>query len=109
MYEVFAAVVGGLLARDQPRLLQPLQRDHRGRFAHADAFAEFALGDAILAPQLTQETPLPRRNIVRQRAALEQPREGTKDNAREVADRSEERRVGKECVSTCRSRWSRDH
>src|SRR3546814_13080570 len=22
---------------------------------------------------------------------------------------SEERRVGKECVSTCRSRWSRDH
>src|SRR3546814_18081505 len=24
-------------------------------------------------------------------------------------DRSEERRVGKECVSTCRSRWSRDH
>src|SRR3546814_5869295 len=25
------------------------------------------------------------------------------------SDRSEERRVGKECVSTCRSRWSRDH
>src|SRR3546814_12378533 len=25
------------------------------------------------------------------------------------ADRSEERRVGKECVSTCRSRWSPDH
>src|SRR3546814_14973247 len=24
-------------------------------------------------------------------------------------DRSEERRVGKECVSTCRSRWSRSH
>src|SRR3546814_16165589 len=23
--------------------------------------------------------------------------------------RSEERRVGKECVSTCRSRWSRSH
>src|SRR3546814_17274085 len=26
-----------------------------------------------------------------------------------VAFRSEERRVGKECVSTCRSRWSPDH
>src|SRR3546814_14670895 len=26
--------------------------------------------------------------------------------ARGVLDRSEERRVGKECVSTCRSRWS---
>src|SRR3546814_1670831 len=25
------------------------------------------------------------------------------------ASRSEERRVGKECVSTCRSRWSRYH
>src|SRR3546814_19160528 len=27
----------------------------------------------------------------------------------EKAERSEERRVGKECVSTCRSRWSPDH
>src|SRR3546814_3321625 len=27
----------------------------------------------------------------------------------EVTDRSEERRVGKECVSTCRSRWSPQH
>src|SRR3546814_10910332 len=27
----------------------------------------------------------------------------------ENADRSEERRVGKECVSTCRSRWSPYH
>src|SRR3546814_15992822 len=26
-----------------------------------------------------------------------------------VASRSDERRVGKECVSTCRSRWSPDH
>src|SRR3546814_20016345 len=27
----------------------------------------------------------------------------------ELQVRSEERRVGKECVSTCRSRWSRSH
>src|SRR3546814_17654370 len=27
----------------------------------------------------------------------------------ELEDRSEERRVGKECVSTCRSRWSPYH
>src|SRR3546814_16896884 len=27
----------------------------------------------------------------------------------ENVGRSEERRVGKECVSTCRSRWSPDH
>src|SRR3546814_15857942 len=31
----------------------------------------------------------------------------TKDNA--IVGRSEERRVGKECVSTCRSRWSPYH
>ena len=29
--------------------------------------------------------------------------------AEEEAQRSEERRVGKECVSTCRSRWSTYH
>src|SRR3546814_1427753 len=29
--------------------------------------------------------------------------------ARDRELRSEERRVGKECVSTCRSRWSPDH
>src|SRR3546814_8834127 len=30
-------------------------------------------------------------------------------DAAEAWNRSEERRVGKECVSTCRSRWSPDH
>src|SRR3546814_9566868 len=30
-------------------------------------------------------------------------------NAMRVWERSEERRVGKECVSTCRSRWSPYH
>src|SRR3546814_11097167 len=29
--------------------------------------------------------------------------------AERIGDRSEERRVGKECVSTCRSRWSPYH
>src|SRR3546814_14136284 len=31
------------------------------------------------------------------------------NNAPGCVVRSEERRVGKECVSTCRSRWSPDH
>src|SRR3546814_18575054 len=30
-------------------------------------------------------------------------------NKGDVAWRSEERRVGKECVSTCRSRWAHEH
>src|SRR3546814_13636835 len=29
-----------------------------------------------------------------------------REKLEEIAERSEERRVGKECVSTCRSRWS---
>src|SRR3546814_20299383 len=31
------------------------------------------------------------------------------DRLTRIDDRSEERRVGKECVSTCRSRWSPYH
>src|SRR3546814_18208641 len=34
---------------------------------------------------------------------------GPLSSAASVARRSEERRVGKECVSTCRSRWSPSH
>src|SRR3546814_17939319 len=34
---------------------------------------------------------------------------GDKDDIGMRLRRSEERRVGKECVSTCRSRWSPDH
>src|SRR3546814_1509933 len=40
------------------------------------------------------------------------PRAGSGASARRTAParpRSEERRVGKECVSTCRSRWSPSH
>src|SRR3546814_8916087 len=33
----------------------------------------------------------------------------TVPDAKEARKRSEERRVGKECVSTCRSRWSPYH
>src|SRR3546814_18676097 len=48
---------------------------------------------------------------------LDQPLERHDGNARQSRasspegspDRSEERRVGKECVSTCRSRWSPYH
>src|SRR3546814_17965061 len=36
-------------------------------------------------------------------------KELAKETAKATEDRSEERRVGKECVSTCRSRWSPYH
>src|SRR3546814_8424026 len=46
------------------------------------------------------------RILVRAKAEIE-----TESNGREtiIVHRSEERRVGKECVSTCRSRWSPYH
>src|SRR3546814_7575099 len=37
------------------------------------------------------------------------PRAFQAEQFRAVTERSEERRVGKECVSTCRSRWSPYH
>src|SRR3546814_2893997 len=40
---------------------------------------------------------------------VEAPAQTIDDPARVRVERSEERRVGKECVSTCRSRWSPDH
>src|SRR3546814_2501072 len=40
------------------------------------------------------------------RAGLRQP---SAEIPADAAGRSEERRVGKECVSTCRSRWSAYH
>src|SRR3546814_14063982 len=51
------------------------------------AFRHYAAGNAIRAGQLGY-------------AAAE---------TTAIVDRSEERRVGKECVSTCRSRWSPYH
>src|SRR3546814_11496543 len=43
------------------------------------------------------------------RAACEGRLPKHQDETAVMTKRSEERRVGKECVSTCRSRWSPDH
>src|SRR3546814_15901069 len=69
--------------------------------------------NAVLQPVL------PRRDIGQRRAALRRVGgAGARHEAEmlaEIADnqrrleRSEERRVGKECVGTCRSRWSPHH
>src|SRR3546814_11410336 len=46
----------------------------------------------------------------RHHAAIPEPDDlGPLPRAIEGSQRSEERRVGKECVSTCRSRWSPHH
>src|SRR3546814_19240491 len=43
------------------------------------------------------------------RTAKDRPRRGRRSSRHSPPGRSEERRVGKECVSTCRSRWSPYH
>src|SRR3546814_19817821 len=45
----------------------------------------------------------------KQRFTREELREAGEKRLRPIVMRSEERRVGKECVSTCRSRWSPYH
>src|SRR3546814_19909318 len=60
-----------------------------------------------IVPQGLLEAPLDRVVVAR----LLHVDEIDDDQPREIAkpDRSEERRVGKECVRTCRSRWSPYH
>src|SRR3546814_9609652 len=64
------------------------------RFQHARGLAGM---DQVLVELVELHRMLGQR-LVQRAAALDA-----------AADRSEERRVGKECVSTCRSRWSPYH
>src|SRR3546814_17131876 len=66
-----------------------------------------------------EQSALPGRALVRRTVGAGEKRLGAGEGARPVGldaiecpctgQRSEERRVGKECVSTCRSRWSPYH
>src|SRR3546814_13618839 len=64
-----------------------------------------ALETAIAIPAAVLDWPLPQANPAVRRM-LDALCERT---LHQHADRSEERRVGKACVSTCRSRWSPYH
>src|SRR3546814_15962081 len=65
--------------------------------------------------QEDHQAPEGRRELHRigQSSRMDDPRSRSRDPARTApagaARRSEERRVGKECVNTCRSRWSPSH
>src|SRR3546814_15011460 len=63
---------------------------------------------AAIAPGVGEVDPAPRRRIVLQVAGGRRV-DADEADMRASAPRSEERRVGKECVSTCRSRWSPYH
>src|SRR3546814_8790954 len=59
------------------------------------------------AAHSSPDRPAPLR--IRTFEALWQACATVRSQAQPGSDRSEERRVGKECVSTCRSRWSPYH
>src|SRR3546814_16620005 len=74
-----------------------------------------ALGELLnSAPQLLERlTTLTERLTQllsdRNQASIAGILDSTNRISRQLANRSEDRRVGKECVSTCRSRWSPYH
>src|SRR3546814_12657489 len=72
------------------------------RFLHISGEARLALGE-ILASRLREREP------DASAVALEKERLRFACAPCIITVRSEERRVGKECVSTCRSRWSPYH
>src|SRR3546814_11394033 len=98
-----------------------------GVFGQVEPFGYLALGHAFDAAQFEYlatarrqvvdhapyagqfaprgDVPIRAGRIVFQRQRL-RVRQMVDPHAPVAADRSEERRVGKECVSTCRSRWS---
>src|SRR3546814_20307721 len=86
------AAVEAFLHRDEHRHLGAVLRFVETLFdREVGGFeSQLGLGENLALPGLGVET------INRRRACI----------ARKGVKRSEERRVGKECVSTCRSRWS---
>src|SRR3546814_10953662 len=75
--------------------------------AQIEAVANGVAGAADV--QLEQTTGLPLMTVTPDRAALARYGLSVAAVQAAVSIRSEERRVGKECVSTCRSRWSPYH
>src|SRR3546814_3751332 len=59
--------------------------------------------------RIVELPPGGRRGFIRRASTQRSPDHGACARLRKHQRRSEERRVGKECVSTCRSRWSPYH
>src|SRR3546814_14536139 len=76
-----------------------------------DVMIRAALYARYSSDQQSSASIADQQRICRERAAREgwQIEGAYEDAAISGASRSEERRVGKECVSTCRARWSRYH
>src|SRR3546814_15510665 len=82
-------------------------RGNNAAFATATAALETFWSDAALQKDTAHKAELVRGGL----EAIAEEHDGIIADLRGTGliQRSEERRVGKECVSTCRSRWSQDH
>src|SRR3546814_17669404 len=75
--------------------------------AKGGARREVTISDRSIATLVRRLQDLPGQNLFQYEDAGEVRTVGSDDVNAYIRDaRSEERRVGKECVSTCRSRWS---
>src|SRR3546814_20799315 len=87
----------------------PLRRQGNGIAPEA---TQLATAEAIFIPSKKRITELPENQTIKL-AFLLHVAYGIQDLTYNLLNktntRSEERRVGKECVSTCRSRWSTYH
>src|SRR3546814_3779507 len=82
----------------------PLEDKGQGvRVSHISDVAMLRTAGLVLAVHAQMPSELTRTRLPAQ-AKL-----GPIERIRDLVHRSEERRVGKECVSTCRSRWSPYH
>src|SRR3546814_20809308 len=94
-----AGVLGGvsaaLAAKDSLTLAMVLEPPHLDPTSHAAA----AIDEVVYANIFEGLTRIDRNGAVQPALA----------ESWTVSDRSEERRVGKECVRTCRSRWAPYH
>src|SRR3546814_16196346 len=66
-------------------------------------------GARLMAMSTDHTAEVPGFSVPVHRALTEHILLGGAPRAIAILNRSDERRVGKECVSTCRSRWSPDH
>src|SRR3546814_14244949 len=111
-----ACIIGGFFFFKQKTAYEMRISDWSSDVCSSDLLAHLA-GDVVLGGVPPQSQPRPCGGRARAHAAAAPAQRGhhragyAGDHAGAVAarHRSEERRVGKECVSTCRSRWSPYH